>query len=151
MVLLKPVYRLKPRLDLNSVFFFQSLPLTYEQHSRRFSAQMHRQPHRNLRSGQVMCGAANMSQDIMYEFCCRDYVFFTSTPVSVLITKSSFDIFVTVFCTFDPSWDICILLVFFLFCVCRMLETSSTCPLACDELCVGFPAFFSHWLILTIS
>ena len=67
--------------------------------------------------------------------------------VAVMI-KSALDIFVYAFIrwgsTFSSS-DICILFVFFHFCVCCVLETSSTRPPR------GSPAVFSHYIIWTFS
>ena len=63
-----------------------------------------------------------------------------------LITKSSLVIFVSVFYIYDTTFSTTDIR-FFYFCVCRVLDTSSTHPLARSESCKGSSAVLSHRLL----
>ena len=63
--------------DMNSGKFFRVSLFTYEEHSRRFSKQIHSQQQENLQSVQVKGSAAGRRQDV--KFLQRSYVFVYST------------------------------------------------------------------------
>ena len=99
--------------------FLQSFPFTYEECSRRFSAQTCSQQHRHLCSVQVRGGTAfrgrmqciDSSMEITYFGLLHIH-----TPASALITKGSLDILIRVAPLFYSE-------IFIYTCVCCVLKT----------------------------
>ena len=80
----------------------------------------------------------------------HDALISTSTLLSVLITKSSLDIFACIALLFHPQ-----IFVFFNLCISYTSETSSIVPIACGESCRGSSVvcwlFLGHWQNRRIS
>ena len=88
----------------------------------RGGSQTHSQQQQILRIIQaraVAAGSSRQRQEAMYWLCCRDYViFFTTNRQHQLLSPQTLNIFVVVFylwVTIFSPWDVCFLLVFFLF------------------------------------
>ena len=116
-----------------SADFTGSLRFTHAQHGGRFSAQ---DIHNGIKSSAFFsrgaaAGCSRRKQEATYWLRTGDHVYSNPNPGVCPITKISLDIFVCVFYVYGIIFslgDIC-----FHFCICRMLEASSTPPLLHSE------------------
>ena len=107
--------------------YLQRSPFTLDQRSLRVSAQMCSH-HRSVRSVQVRGGSSGRG---------RKYWFVLTAHRHRRWSKSSLDIFLCNFFIYGSTFasrDIGFQSVFFQFCFCGWLETSSTCPLGPEPL-----------------
>ena len=106
--------------------FLQSLPFTYEEHSRRFFGQMRTQQHKDLRR-----------QDVTIRFHCGDRVFVLTGHPHSPSSLEAFESCLSKLTSLSMS-SMCVWFLFFFtmrslysfycfqFCICCMFETSST-------------------------
>ena len=126
--------------------FRWSLLFTHEERSGRFSSQTRSQQQENLQRLQVRGGGgavAGTGRYILYNFCCSVFVY--RTQASAHITDSSLDIFIGDAYVHHQSHPE-IFVFFFHFCICRVFEMSSTCPVSRGASSRRSPAVFSHEL-----
>ena len=117
----------------------QSLLFTHEQRSRRFSTKT------RVQRGQVRGGASRRDTTKM-SYLPAEILHFCLQHINISIKSPN-----TCIAVIYSFWESCILFVYFYFCVCCVLETSSTRPLACSESCRGSLAVFSTGLFQALS